>query len=60
MRFLAFALLLLVGAGCEKKPSPEEVEQKREAEAAARPTATPKFQDRLKDYKSPLDKKPTR
>ncbi len=60
MRFLAVALLLVIGAACEKQPSPEEIEQKREAEMAARPTPTPKPGAWMKDAKSPLDQKPTR
>lgn len=60
MRFFAIAVLLVVGAGCEKQLSPEEAEQKREAEMAARPTPTPKPGAWMKDAKSPLDKKPTR
>jgi hypothetical protein len=59
MRFVAFALLLVVVAGCEKQLSPEETEEKRQAEIAARPTPTPKPGAWMKDYKGPLDKKPT-
>jgi len=60
MRFLAAALLLVLGVACEKKPSPQEVEQQqqRAAEAAKRsPSPTPGGW-MWKGYQNPLDKKP--
>jgi hypothetical protein len=60
MRFVAFALGVLVIAGCEKQPTPEEIEQKREAEIAVRPTPTPKPGAWMKDARSPHDKRPDR
>jgi hypothetical protein len=56
MRFLAAALILVICIGCEKKPTPEEIQEKREAERVARPSPSPKFQDKLKNYKSPLER----
>jgi hypothetical protein len=59
MRFVLFALVLASFVACEKKLTPEEIEQKKEEERA-HATPTPKVgltKDRLKDYKNPLEKK---
>jgi hypothetical protein len=58
MRFAYFGVFLVLSAGCEKKPTPEEIEQKEQEIIRAKVTPTPKPGAWMKDYKSPLDKKP--
>ncbi|MEA3210562.1 MAG: hypothetical protein QOE70_3619 [Chthoniobacter sp.] len=61
MRILSAALMLVLFVACEKKPTEEEVEAKKEEArtAAARATPTPKPGDWMwKQYNNPLDKKP--
>lgn len=60
MKFFLFPICLMLCMGCEKKPTPEEIEQKRE-EIRARATPTPRpplAKERMKEYKNPLEKKP--
>ena len=58
MRFLAVALVLVVFSGCEKKPTEEEIEQKRAAEVIKR-SPTPKPGEWMwKNRNNPLEKKP--
>jgi hypothetical protein len=67
MKRLAALLLIVAFAACEKKPSAEELEALEEAKkaaevkaAAAKASPTPKKGDwMLKDYKNPLEKRPT-
>ena len=58
MRFALFPVVLMLCVGCEKKPTPEEVEQKQQEVIRAKGTPTPKPGAWMKDYKGPLDKKP--
>lgn len=67
MKRLAAALLAIVFAACEKKPSAEEVAALEEARltaevkaaAAAKPSPTPKGDWMFKGYQNPLGAKPT-
>jgi hypothetical protein len=58
MKSIAAALLLAAFLGCDRTPTPEEVQKQQDAERAARPVPTPRPGAWMKDAKSPLDKKP--
>ncbi len=60
MRFALFTVAMLLCVACEKKPTPEEIEQQQE-EIRARATPTPRpglTKEKMKDYKNPLSQKP--
>jgi len=55
MKALLLALLVVLSAACEKKPTGEELEQLREAEEAKKkPTPKPGEWMHPKDYQNPL------
>jgi|GEM_PF-7059447 len=57
MKVLLPLLAALLLCACEKKPTPEEIEQKKEeARFRATPTPRPPLND-LKNYKNPLEQK---
>lgn len=60
MKFAAAVLVLILVVGCEKQPTPEEIQQRKDEELArATPTPRPPLND-LKNYKSPLEQSPKR